>query len=75
MFIVGSYQIYDVDPAELSPVISAKDNTLRHAAVTLFVQHRNLVEVVKVYGEKRDPVEEIITNHLSVGDCVMVRPV
>ncbi|MBZ9815272.1 hypothetical protein [Mesorhizobium sp. CA7] len=61
--IVGSYQIYDVDAAELTPLIAAKNNELMHNAVTLFMQHRNLVESVKVYSEKRELVKSIVTRH------------
>ncbi|MER9411445.1 hypothetical protein [Mesorhizobium sp. M0589] len=69
--IVGSYQLYDVDAAELSPLIAAKDGTLMHSAVTLFMQHRNLVEAVKVYGQKRDLVKDYITHHIAAADGVL----
>lgn len=64
--IVGSYQIYDVEAEELAPLIAAKNSDLMHVAVTLFMQHRNLVEIVKVYSDKRDRVKDIITNHIGV---------
>ncbi|TPM34457.1 hypothetical protein [Mesorhizobium sp. B2-3-5] len=69
--IVGSYQLYDVDAAELSPLIAAKDSDLMQTAVTLFMQHRNLVEVVRLYSEKRDGVKDIIKNHLAVEEGVI----
>lgn len=69
--IVGSYQLYDVDAAELAPVIAAKNNELMHTAVTLFMQHRNLIEAVKIYSNKRDQVKEIVTNHITASDGVI----
>ncbi|RWA60736.1 hypothetical protein [Mesorhizobium sp.] len=69
--IVGSYQLYDVDAAELSPLIAAKDSHLMQNAVTLFMQHRNLVEAVKLYSEKRERVKEIVKNHLAVQEGVI----
>ncbi|MER9939029.1 hypothetical protein [Mesorhizobium sp. M0011] len=69
--IVGSYQLYDVDAAELSPLIAAKDSDLMQSAVTLFMQHRNLVEAVKVYSEKRDLVKGHITHHIASADGVI----
>ncbi|UVK53338.1 hypothetical protein DBIPINDM_006821 [Mesorhizobium sp. AR02] len=69
--IVGSYQLYDVDAAELSPLIAAKNSGLMQSAVTLFMQHRNLIEVVKVYSEKRDLVKSYITHHITAADGVI----
>lgn len=63
--MIGSHQTFDIDPAELSPLIAAKDNNLVQASVTLFMQHRNLVEAIKVYAEKRDKVKSIVTNHFE----------
>lgn len=69
--IIGSYQTFDIDPPELSPLIAAKDSALVQASVTLFMQHRNVVEAVKVYGEKRDKVKEIVTTHFSEANGVV----
>ncbi|WP_140749084.1 hypothetical protein [Mesorhizobium sp. B4-1-3] len=69
--IVGSYQTFDIDPSELSPLIAAKDNDLMQASVTLFMQHRNLVEAVKLYGEKRDKVKAIVMTHFNEAEGVI----
>lgn len=63
--MIGSHQTFDIDPAELSPLIAAKDNDLMQASVTLFMQHHNLIEAIKVYAEKRDKVKNIVTTHFE----------
>jgi len=69
--IVGGSQIFDVDPMELTPLIAAKDTKLVQASVALFLQHRNLVEAVKRYGELRGKVKDITSGHLGSSDGVV----
>ncbi|RVA11948.1 hypothetical protein EN932_14060 [Mesorhizobium sp. M7A.F.Ca.US.002.01.1.1] len=40
-------------------------------SITLFMQHRNLVEVVKTYGELRQRVKEIAPDHLTSHEGVV----
>lgn len=69
--MVGSHQTFDIDPAELSPIIAAKDNELMQASVTLFMQHRNLLEAIKAYAQKRDKVKDVVTNHFEENQGVI----
>ncbi|BAV45733.1 hypothetical protein MesoLj113a_41810 [Mesorhizobium sp. 113-1-2] len=69
--IVGSYQTFDIDAAELSPLIAAKDNALMQASVTLFMQHRNLIEAVRVYADLRGRVKEIVVHHFGSSEGVL----
>ncbi|MFA6154716.1 hypothetical protein [Mesorhizobium sp.] len=70
--MVGRSQTFDIDPAELSPIMAAKDNELMQSTVTLFLQHRNLVEAVRMYSELRVSVKQILrSHHLASHDGVI----
>lgn len=70
--IVGASQTFDIDPSELSPIMAAKDNDLMQSTVTLFLQHRHLVEAVKAYSELRNKVKHVVTGHLRQEDGVVI---
>lgn len=61
--MIGSPQIFDVDPNELAPLIRAKNNEMMNSVVTMIMQHRNLALAVQTYSEKRGALKDITDMH------------
>ncbi len=69
---VSHKQIYEIDAAELAPLIEAKAYEIVYAATEMFMQHATLVTALEKYAALRGEMKNIIPRHLEANDTVIV---
>jgi len=72
MPMIGGHVAYEIDSAELAPLIEAGQAELVQDAIEMLMQHRTLIEAVEDYSAKRQKIKEIIEAHHIENDTIIV---
>ncbi|MDF1609366.1 hypothetical protein PZ897_14370 [Hoeflea sp. YIM 152468] len=69
--IVSSNQIYQIEAAELAPLMEARANEIVYAATDMLMQHSTLIAALESYSEKRGELKKILKRHTATADGVI----